>query len=239
MSLTETLASVRKDAPALSVSILAADLLALRSEIQLLEQARARLIHIDVMDGHFCPQLTVGPAFVRAIRTSALKDVHLMIEEPLDQLEGFVAAGADIISVHVESTRHIHRVLRELGAATNANDPDRDIIRGLALNPGTPVDIIQPLLADIDLVLLLAVDPGWPGQTLDATTPARLQAVRELVPAAADILVGVDGGVTRANIDRVAALRPDIIVTGSAIFDGRSARENLEHMMARVGRHCS
>lgn len=157
----------------------------------------------------FAPQLTVGLPFVRAITTSALKDVHLMVEEPLDQLESFVAAGADVITVHVESGRHIRRVLRELGAARNTNDSDRGTIRGIALNPGTAVYAIEPLLADVDLVLLLAVDPGWSGQTLDAAIPQRLRAVRELIPAGRHVLVGSTAASRRRTSTKL--LRSDLM----------------------------
>ena len=100
--------------------------------------------HVDVMDGCFCPMMTVGPPIVRAMKTPMVKDVHLMIDEPLSKVGDFVAAGADIVTVHVESSAHVHRVLQQLGTMANANDPARGIVRGIALNPGTPVEAIEP-----------------------------------------------------------------------------------------------
>ena len=136
MSDATALARLRLAAPALSVGVLAADLLNLGREVGRLEQAGVPALHFDVMDGCFTPMLTVGPAFIRAIKTPLLKDVHLMIREPLDRLGEYVAAGADIVTVHIESSVHVHRVLQHLGTFRNANDPARGIVRGVALNPG-------------------------------------------------------------------------------------------------------
>src|SRR5205823_1466167 len=122
------------------------------------------LLHFDVMDGCFTPMMTIGPPLVKAVRTPLWKDVHLMIEEPLEKLGDYVAAGADVVTVHAESCTHVHRVLQRLGTMENANDPARGIVRGLALNPGTPLEVLEPLLDELDLVHLLAINPGWGGQ---------------------------------------------------------------------------
>src|SRR6187431_3703916 len=122
---------LRASAPQISVGVLTADWLTLGSQLQVLESAGVDLLHFDVMDGVFCPMLTMGAPVVAGLKTRLLKDVHLMIEDPLSKLDSFVAAGADIITVHVESTRHIHRVLQALGKMTNANDPNRGIVRGI------------------------------------------------------------------------------------------------------------
>ena len=129
-------------APTLSVGVLTANLLDLGAEVRVLEDAGARVVHFDVMDGCFCPMLTVGPPFIKAVKTPLLKDAHLMIDEPLTKVADYVAAGADIVTVHVEATRHLHRVLQQLGQMTNANDPARGIVRGVALNPGTPIEAV-------------------------------------------------------------------------------------------------
>src|SRR5689334_16777186 len=122
---------LRAAAPQISVGVLTADWLTLGSQLKLLESAGVDLLHFDVMDGVFCPMLTLGAPVVAGLKTSMLKDVHLMIEDPLSHLDSFVAAGADIVTVHVESTRHIHRVLQVLGKMTNANDSNRGIVRGI------------------------------------------------------------------------------------------------------------
>jgi ribulose-phosphate 3-epimerase len=225
-------------APTLSVGILTADLLSLGSELALLERAGVGVAHVDVMDGCFCPMMTVGPPIVRAMKTPLLKDVHLMIDEPLMKVGDYVAAGADIVTVHVEATAHVHRVLQQLGAMTNVNDPARGLVRGVALNPGTPVEAIEPLLDETELVLLLAVNPGWSGQRFSPATLDRLARVREMVAQAARrILVGVDGGITRQNVAEVARAGADLIVTGSAVFDGKAAAANAAAMLEAVRTH--
>jgi len=224
--------ALRQAAPTLSVGMMTADLMRLGHEMRLLEEAGVRLVHFDVMDGHFCPMTTIGPPVVKAVRTSLWKDVHLMIDRPLDRLADFVDAGADLITLHVESDRHIHRALHLLGEMENANAAERGLVRGVALNPGTPVDALTPLLDHLELVLLLAVSPGWGGQAFDAATPRRLEDTRRLVEKSGrDILLGVDGGITRNNLADVAGLGPDLIVTGSAVFDGKAPAENARFML--------
>jgi len=226
---------LRAAAPALSVGVLAADLLDLGREVARLEQAGVPLLHIDVMDGCFTPMMTVGPPVIRAINTPLLKDVHLMIRDPLDHLGDYVAAGADIITVHVESCVHVHRVLQQLGTMKNANEAGRGLVRGIALNPGTPLEAIAPLVDEIDLVLLLAINPGWSGQSFLPSTLTRLARARQIVAdSGRPILVGVDGGITRANIGRLAGTGVDLVVTGSAIFDGHSPAANAAAMRASL-----
>ncbi len=238
MTTAEVVAGLARSAPNLSVGILTANLGALDEELRLLERGGAPMVHTDVMDGVFCPMLTAGAPLVAAQRTSALKDVHLMIEEPLEKLAPFVRAGADIVTFQVESARNPHRVLQALGEAVNANDGSRGIVRGVAVSPGTPLEVLEPLLPDLDYVLLLAVNPGWGGQPFAASIPARLARVRAMAAAAGrPILVGVDGAVTRANIASIAALRPDVIVSGSAVFDGKAAAANLAFMQQAVAVH--
>jgi len=223
---------LRQAAPTISVGMLTADLAHLGDELALLERTGVQLVHYDVMDGRFCPMLTVGAPIVAAGKTPLLKDVHLMIEEPLERLPEFVSAGADIITIHVESTRHPHRALQTLGTMTNANDPARGLVRGVALNPGTPVEAIDPLLPDCELVLLLAVNPGWGGQSFIESTAERLATAREhIARSGRDIILGVDGGVKRDNLTRIADMGPDIIVTGSAVFDGKQPEANARTML--------
>jgi len=209
--------------------------MSLGSELKLMENTGVKLLHVDVMDGCFCPMMTVGPVFIKAVKTPLLKDIHLMIEEPLDKLESYVAAGADMITVHVESCRHIHRVLQKLGEMTNANDSNRGILRGIALNPGTPLGVVTPLIDELEMVFLLAVNPGWRGQKFIPSTQDRLSRLRQMIgDAKKDVLVGVDGGVTRSNIADVARMDVDIIVTGSAVFDGKAPLENARFMISIV-----
>ena len=221
--------------PTISVGMLTANLLSLGSELSLLEQSGVRLLHVDVMDGCFCPMMTVGPPLIQAMKTPLLKDVHLMIQDPLEKLGDYVAAGADVVTVHAESCMHIHRVLQQLGSLQNANDPDRGLVRGLALNPGTPIEVVEPLLDALDLVFLLAINPGWGGQKFLTSTARRIEKLRKRVGTVQrKIFLGLDGGVTRANIVDVAKLGVDIVVTGSAVFDGKAPAENARFMLDAV-----
>ncbi len=232
---SELTSRLRAGAPALSVGLLAADLLNLGRDIRALEEAGIGLLHVDVMDGCFTPMMTVGPPVIRAIRTPMLKDVHLMIRDPLERLPDYVSAGADLVTVHVESCVHVHRVLQQLGAMKNVNDPQRGILRGIALNPGTPLEAIVPLIDEIDLVLLLAINPGWGGQSLLPSTFGRLARARQMVAdAGRPVLLGVDGGITRANVGRLAGTGVDIVVTGSAVFEGGAPAATAAAMLASL-----
>ncbi|MDO9541849.1 MAG: ribulose-phosphate 3-epimerase [Kiritimatiellia bacterium] len=223
--------------PTISVGILTANWMNLEPELCQIEQAGVKLLHFDVMDGRFCPMLTMGPPLIKAVKTSLLKDVHLMIEDPLAQLDSFISAGADMVTINVEFCRHPHRVLQALGKMTNANAPERGLLRGIALNPGTPLDVVDPLLDEADMVFLLAVNPGWSGQSFISSTPRRVAALLDIIRRRKkDILVGLDGGVTRQNIDEVSRLGADIIVTGSAVFDGKAAAQNAGFMLKAVAR---
>jgi len=158
-------------APTIGVGVLTANLMKLGDELSALDGTGVGVLHFDVMDGCFCPSMTFGPSFVRGVKTSLLKDVHLMIADPLNKVADYVAAGADILTVHVESEpTHIHRIFQALGKMTNANDPDRGIVRGVAINPGTPLEVLEPLLDDIEMVTLLAINPGWGGQKFIPST---------------------------------------------------------------------
>jgi ribulose-phosphate 3-epimerase len=212
--------------PDLSAGVITADLTRLGAELEHL-RGLARWAHVDVMDGAFCPQLTVGPAFVAAVASTGIGvDAHLMVEEPRRLLPDIAAAGAAVITVHAEATRHLHRTMTEMTALAG---PERGFLRGVAINPGTPVQAVEPVLGLADLVLVLAVSPGWSGQSPAANTRERVRAVRELArQAGAGVLVGVDGGVTIANAAEIASWGIDIIVSGSAIFDRVDPARNLD-----------
>jgi ribulose-phosphate 3-epimerase len=158
-----------------------------------------------------------------------------MIQEPLDKLEAYAAAGADIITVHVEAAVHIHRVLQRLGTLEHGERPGEGIVRGLALNPGTPLEWLNPLLDEIDIVTILAIDPGWSGQTMAPGTLRRVARAKKMGAAAGkEILVSVDGGVNRGNIAAIAAAGADLVVTGSAVFDGKTAEANARFMLGEL-----
>jgi ribulose-phosphate 3-epimerase len=208
--------------PSVSVGMLTADLLRLGEDLAAIGDAGVELVHVDVMDGVFCPQTTVGPPIVRAIPESFVKDVHLMVDEPLEKVADYVAAGAGIISFHVESTKHPHRVLQSLAGS--------GVARGVALNPGTPLGTVEPLLDELELLLVLAVNPGWSGQRFIPATEQKLHDARELI-GGREIALAVDGGITKENVEHVASLGVDVIVTGSAVFDGVAPADNARHML--------
>ncbi len=226
--------TVRERGPLLSVGLVSANLMALGEDVAALERSGVLLAHFDVMDGAYAPMLTVGPPFIKGVRTAMLKDVHLMVREPLASLADYVAAGADLVTIHPDACTHPHRALQALGAMTNVRDASRGIARGVALNPGMPVEWIVPLLDEVELVMLLAINPGWGGQSFAPATLGRVDAVRQRIRAAdREILVGVDGGITRGNIGQLAGLGIDIVITGSAVFAG-DVGENVAAMTAAL-----
>jgi ribulose-phosphate 3-epimerase len=197
----------------ISPSILSADMLRLGEEVKAAQDAGADLIHVDVMDGMFVPNITIGPFVVEAVRkaTSLPLDVHLMINQPDRYVKDFVSAGADYLGVHVEAGVHLHRTIqsiREAGAKPCAS-----------LNPSTPVDTLRHVLADIDMVLIMSVNPGFGGQSF---IPEALNKIRELkhmvTERGLDTFINVDGGVKPSNVREVVAAGADVVVLGSAFF---------------------
>jgi len=226
---------LKQACPTLSVGVITADLMHLEEEINRVEQAGVRLLHFDVMDGRFCPLLTFGPWFVKALRTSLLKDVHLLVEESLERIEGFAAAGADIITVNVESCRHLHRALQMIGRMKNSNDEARGILRGVSLNPSTPVEVIEPVMEEVEMVLLLGVNPGFGGERFIGSVRRKVSQVRAGAEAAGkEVLICLDGGVKKENISELAGLGADILVTGRAVYDGKDPGGNAAWLLQRV-----
>jgi ribulose-phosphate 3-epimerase len=217
-------------APTLSVGIVSADLLHLGDECATLERAGIDVLHVDVMDGVFCPGISVGLPFVKALPGSFVKDVHLMVTEPLRSIERYVEAGAGIVTFHVEATAHAYRGLQMLAGS--------GVLRGIALNPGTLLETVDPLLDELELVLLLAVNPGWGGQSFIESTRRRIQEIRTRLEGR-EIVLAVDGGITRENVAGVAAAGVDVVVTGSAVFAGGDTAGNaaaIQHALANAGR---
>ncbi|MCC6493124.1 MAG: ribulose-phosphate 3-epimerase [Pirellulales bacterium] len=220
---------LRSGRPKLSVGILAADVMHFGAAVELLEQFDV-LLHLDVMDGRVWPKITAGAPILAGLRTRLVKDVHLLIEEPQRHIEDFAKAGADIISLSVERCGDVAAALDLIGRMTNANDPARGILRGVSLDPATPVDVLRPVAERIDAAVLLAVGPTTGKQEFIAALPEKIAAVRALRQ---DIVVFVDGAVTKENIGRLAAMGPDGIVTGSAAFAGEPA-ENIRYMLEQI-----
>ncbi len=194
-------------------SILSADFARLGEEVRAVAAAGADVIHVDVMDGHFVPNITIGPLVVDAVRriTDLPLDVHLMIEEPDRYLDDFAAAGADWITVHVEVCRHLHRTvarIRELGKKA-----------GVVLNPATPLAALDSILGDVDLVMLMSVNPGFGGQSFIQSTVDKVRRLKEMI-VSRNLEAGIelDGGIGPATIGAVAAAGANIFVAGSAVF---------------------
>lgn len=224
--------------PTLSAGVVTADWMNLGAEIARLDGTGVEVLHIDVMDGLFAPGLSFGPPVIKAIRPAAdlIKDVHLLIAHPLDKVEGYVKAGADVVTIHVESCEDPGAVLDLLGTMENANDPARGLVRGIAINPKTPLAAIVPLLDRVELVVILAVDAIQGDHPAPEEVATRVEAIKGLLEVAGgdDILVCLDGGVKRGTIDRVAGLGVDLVVSGSAIFDGKAPTENASFLLDRL-----
>jgi ribulose-phosphate 3-epimerase len=208
-------------------SILSADFAALGSQIAAAERGGADLIHVDVMDGHFVPNITIGPPVVRSVKrvASVPLDVHLMITDPDRYIEAFVDAGASMVPVHVEVLPHLHRTVHAIKAL--------GVRAGVVLNPATPVDTLSEIAADVDFVLVMSVNPGFGGQSFIARSDRKIAAVRALLDRAGNRSpVEVDGGVDRHNVARVVAAGAEIIVAGSAVFGAGDPERDTRELKA-------
>ena len=194
-------------------SILAADFTKLGEEIQAVEKAGADWIHIDVMDGHFVPNITVGPLIVEAVNrvTDLPLDVHLMIENPDRYIPEFVEAGADVLTVHIENCPHLHRTIQHIKSF--------GIKAGVVVNPATSLSLLEEILGDIDLVLLMSVNPGFGGQKFIPSVIDKIEYLREILEKSdSDVEVQVDGGIKVDNAAEIVSAGTDILVVGSGIF---------------------
>jgi ribulose-phosphate 3-epimerase len=213
-------------------SILSADFSRIAEAVELAEKAGADLIHVDIMDGHFVPNLTLGPRLVACIQkaTRLPIDVHLMVENPRAFVPLFHEAGADWISLHVEATAHLHKdvsLIRDFGRKA-----------GVALNPATPVHLLEEIIGDLDFILLMSVNPGWGGQSF---IPSSLEKIRKLKAwirqRKLDVAIQVDGGIKLDNLEEILRAGMDIVVAGSAIFedpDPAGVIREMKRIAARV-----
>ncbi len=213
----------------LAPSILSADFSKLLEDIKMVEEAGCDMLHIDVMDGHFVPNITIGPLVVKSLKgkTKLPLDVHLMIENPDKYIPQFVDAGAHIISVHSETCPHLHRTIQLI--------KEHGVKAAVALNPATPLNVLEYILEDLDMVLLMTVNPGFGGQDFIEFSLSKISALRKMIEERGlDIDIQVDGGIKTDNVKKIVRAGADIIVAGSAIFDSGNVKRAVEQFKASV-----
>ena len=213
----------------LSPSILSADFSRLKDEIQAVEEAGADYIHIDVMDGHFVPNITIGPMVVEAVKkiTSLPLDVHLMISDPDKYIEDFIKAGSNLLSVHVETCPHLQRTVTYIR--------DKGVQPAVVLNPSTALYTLEYILEEVDMVLLMTVNPGFGGQKFIPGMIPKIKKLRRLIDESQlSIELEVDGGVNLENIDLVSQAGADVVVSGSAVFKSADCRKTIREMKKKM-----
>jgi ribulose-phosphate 3-epimerase len=210
-------------------SILSADFLKLGEEIKAVEEAGADMLHIDIMDGHFVPNMTIGPFIVESIRkiTSLPLDVHLMIEEPDAYIKDFIKAGADYLTVHIEASVHLHRTVQGIR--------EEGVKAGVSLNPATPLWGLEHILPDIHLALLMSVNPGFGGQKFIPQIIDKIRTLKKFIgERGLETLIEVDGGINIDNAKDVASAGADILVMGSAFFNSGNYKEIMKRVKERL-----
>ena len=228
MNENKKIAGKKKSKVMIAPSLLSADFMALAGELRATEEAGADMLHVDVMDGHFVPNMTIGPFIVEGIRktTGLPLDVHLMIERPELYIDDFIKAGADLVSVHQETAVHLNRIINQI--------KERGAKAGVAINPATPVSTLDSIIYDVDFVLIMSVNPGFGGQAFIPGSIEKIKQTRDLITMKnPDVLIEVDGGVKPGNFRTVAGCGAHILVMGSAFYksgDYKGLIQNLRRL---------
>lgn len=217
------ISKLKTGTPQLSIGTLTGSMMNQGQEISILENACVNLLHLDVMDGHAWPKITVGAPFLAGLKTDLIKDVHLLVSNPENHIADFLAAGANIITVHPEHTDDLEKNLELLNAS--------DALTSVGIYPSTPLEAITPHIDKIDVVFVLAIGPDTGKETFFDLVAERVTKLRELKP---ELVIAIDGAVKKDNIANIAAINPDLIVTGSAVFDGNDAAANITHMRDQI-----
>lgn len=215
----------------LSPSLLAADFYNLETQLKVLEENNVKYLHLDVMDGNFVPNISYGPGIIKSLRPNLelIFDVHLMIEKPELYIEDYVKAGADMITIHYEATKHPLRVLQQI--------KEHGIKAGISLNPGTPLSVLDYLWDELDLILIMTVNPGFGGQSFIPSSIEKIKETRKLINKnKSDIILEIDGGVKTTNLDSLIDLGIDLYVSGSDIFnkDLSLMKDKIEYYIKRI-----
>ncbi|MCK4738496.1 MAG: ribulose-phosphate 3-epimerase [Deltaproteobacteria bacterium] len=211
-------------------SILSADFTCLKDELQAVEEAKADYIHIDVMDGHFVPNITIGPFIVEAVRRASTLplDVHLMIEKPENFIDDFAKAGSDIITVHLETSKHLHRTIQQI--------KELGVRAGVSINPSTPAEALEEVIEEADLILVMSVNPGFGGQSFIPASLKKIKKIRKMLSAChSKAELEVDGGIKPSNIGEVARAGADVFVAGSAVFGSDDYKRTIKTMKEEIG----
>jgi ribulose-phosphate 3-epimerase len=217
-------------------SILSADFGSLAADVKAVEKAGADLIHVDVMDGHFVPNMTIGPLVVEAVKkaTKLPLDVHLMIEDPDKYIYNFAQAGADILAVHLEASTHLHRSIQLIREAGSSMKPKKKIAAAVSINPATPVSTLEDILPDLDMVLIMTVNPGFGAQKFIPECLKKIRKLRRMIEERKlKVAIEVDGGVKVENAKEIFQAGADVFVAGNTIFNSENYKETITALRAK------
>ncbi len=210
-------------------SILSSDLSNIYKQVNEIEETGCKYLHIDVMDGHFVPNITFGPPYIKSLRkySNMVFDVHLMIENPEKYIDGFSEAGADIITVHQEASPHLHRLIQQI--------KNNNKMAGVSINPATPVDTLKNIIDEIDLLLIMTVNPGFGGQKFIKIMEKKIVEASELIKKSPkNVFLEIDGGINKENIKNLRKYDVDIYVSGSAVFKNGNIKDNYKQLMESI-----